>query len=169
MILAWADLVIALLIALAVSLTGQAIVSYEVFTGRTLPRRGLLHSWQRVLILALGYSGIIGLGISLGLPAIYSLLLSTCLLVVFYALFSWRSYVERERFISDLRPFVASPQLYNRMLAPASTPGVPDVQATFAALCDSILRGAAGFSGSNRPAGGSVRPGTVTTGGQCPP
>ncbi len=37
----WFDLIIAFLIAMAVLLVGQAIVSYEVFTGKALPRHGL--------------------------------------------------------------------------------------------------------------------------------
>jgi len=139
LILAWADLLISLLIAVSVTLTGQAIVSYEVFTGRTLPRRGLLRYWYWALTLAVGYSALIGLSLSLGLPAIYSLLLSTCLLVLFYALLSWQSYVERERLMSDLRPFVASPQLYDRLLAPAALTGAAEVQQTFNALCVNIL------------------------------
>jgi signal transduction histidine kinase len=138
LILSWADLLISLLIAAAVSLTGQAIVSYEVFTGRTLPRRGLLRYWRLAIILSAGYGVAIGLSVSLGLPAIYSLLLSTCLLVLFYALLSWRSYVERERWMSDLRPFVASPQLYDRLLAPAWTSAAA-AQQTFDALCENIL------------------------------
>lgn len=138
-ILSWADLLISFLIAVSVTLTGQAIVSYEVFTGKTLPRRGLLRYWYRALILAAGYSVVISLSVSLALPAIYSLLLGACLLVLFYALLSWRSYVERERLMADLRPFVASPQFYNRLLAPASLPGIAEVQQTFDALCENIL------------------------------
>jgi len=138
-ILSWADQLISFLIAVSVTLTGQAIVSYEVFTGKTLPRRGLLRYWYRALILAAGYSVVIGLSISLDLSAIYSLLLGACLLVLFYALLSWRSYVERERLMADLRPFVASPQLYNRLLTPASLPGIAEVQHTFDALCENIL------------------------------
>ena len=37
----WFDLLTSVLVAFAVTLLGQAIVSYEIFTGKTLPRRGL--------------------------------------------------------------------------------------------------------------------------------
>jgi signal transduction histidine kinase len=137
--LASVDLLISLLIAVAVTLTGQAIVSYEVFTGKTLPRRGLLRYWHRAIILAGGYGAVIGLSLSLGLPAIYSLLLSAGLLALFYALITWRSYVDRERFMSDLRPFVAGPHLYDRLLVPSVPPEVADVQHTFEALCWNVL------------------------------
>lgn len=138
-ILAWADLLIASLIAVSITLAGQAIVSYEVFTGKTLPRRGLRRYWQRALILAAGYSLVIGVSLSLDLAPIYSLLLSTCLLVLFYALLSWRSYEERQRWMSDLRPFVSSPQLYDRLLASAWPPGIAAAQQNFDALCEHIL------------------------------
>ena len=35
----------------------------------------------------------------------------------FFALFSWRSYVERERYIDNLRPFVTSQGLFDELLA----------------------------------------------------
>ena len=54
--IAWLDLVIATIISVAIILLGQAVVSYEVFTGKTLPRRGLLRHWRRAIILAAGYS-----------------------------------------------------------------------------------------------------------------
>jgi signal transduction histidine kinase len=44
-------------------------------------------------------------------------MLTTMLMTVFYALFSWRTYAERENFMVRLRPFVASQRLYDRLLA----------------------------------------------------
>jgi signal transduction histidine kinase len=141
----WADLVISLLIATSVTLTGQAIVSYEVFIGKALPRRGLQRYWHRALILASGYSLLVSLSLVLNLPSIYILLLSACLLVLFYALLSWRSYAERERFIADLRPFIASSQLYDRLLAAASPGEMLDMQQSFCALCENVLGARLGY------------------------
>ncbi len=141
----WADLIISLLIAIAVTLTGQAIVSYEVFTGKTLPRRGLQRYWHRALILAGGYSFLVSLSLMLSLPSIYILLLSACLLVLFYALLSWRSYAERERFIADLRPFIASSQLYDRLLATALPDEMLDMRGPFSALCENVLGARSAF------------------------
>ena len=62
------DLLGSLLLAAQVVLLGQAIVSYEVFTGKTLPRRGLARYWRNALILAAGFGGL--MAISLGLPLI---------------------------------------------------------------------------------------------------
>ncbi len=139
------DLLIAGLIGLAVLLIGQAITAYEIFTGRTLPRRGLQRYWRRAVILAAGYSAAVSLSLTLGLPTIYSLLVSAGLMTLFYALVSWRSYAERQRLLDDLRPFVVSSQLYARLLSggpgPAALPDDPvtGVQASFDALCRQVL------------------------------
>jgi signal transduction histidine kinase len=137
--IAWMDLLISTLIGISVALTGQAAASYEVFTGKALPRRGLLRYWHRALILAVGYSGVVGLSITLDLHPIYNLLISTCLLILFYSLLSWLSYAERERFIEHLRPFVDSQQLYEQILKPPSEIDFPGVKRPFYALCASIL------------------------------
>lgn len=120
--LAWLDVTIAGLVAVATLLLGQAVTSYEIFTGRALPRRGLARHWRSAIILAAGYSVVVGGSLALQMHLIYGLLLATSLMVAFYALFSWRSYVERERYIKHLRPFVASQRLYEDVLAgPPST------------------------------------------------
>jgi uncharacterized membrane protein len=137
---AWFDLIIAFLIALAVSLLGRAIVSYEVFTGKTLPRHGFYRHWRSAVILAAGYGVVVGWSLTLQLRPIYSLLLTTVLMTVFYALFNWRSYAERERAMDRLRPFVASQRLYDHLLThSASSPQEVDVTAPFRALCDDVL------------------------------
>jgi signal transduction histidine kinase len=141
---AWFDLAISLLITVAVVLLGQAIVSYEIFTGKTLPRRGLFQHWQRAIILATGYGAMVGWSLAFRLRSIYSLLLTTLLMVAFYALLNWRSYAERERTIEHLRPFVASERLYERLLISPS-PALPqwgreiDVETPFRALCNDVL------------------------------
>jgi signal transduction histidine kinase len=134
------DLLIGALVAVAILLLGQAIVSYEVFTGKALPRRGLLRHWRWAVVLAAGYALLIGGGVQLQLRPIYSLLLSTLLITIFYALFSWRSYAERERSIEQLRPFVASPRLYDRLTGqPAAPPAELDMATPFNALCHDVL------------------------------
>jgi signal transduction histidine kinase len=135
---AWFDLVIESLIGVAVVLLGQAIVSYEVFTGKTLPRRGLFRHWRSAVILAAGYGGVVGWSIVAQLRPVYSLLLTAILMVAFYALFSYRSYSDRERYIEHLRPFVASHNLYNHLLAPTTPPDV-DVTGPFETLCRDFL------------------------------
>jgi signal transduction histidine kinase len=137
----WFDLVIDLLIALAVISMGRAIVSYEVFTGKTLPRRGFFRHWRSAVILAAGYGLVVGGTIAIQLRPIYSLLLTTILMIAFYALFSWRSFVERDYYMNRLRPFVASQRLYEHLLA--ATPSTYEEElagpSPFQALCAYIL------------------------------
>ena len=137
----WFDLVIAALIAGAIWMVGQAIVSYEVFTGHSLPRRGLRRHWNRMIILAAGFSLVVSGGLVYELSGIYLLLLSALLLSVFYALISWRSFIEREEYLTHLRPFVRSQKLLEQLLSPAS-PDLPDSldSSPFQSLCSDLLR-----------------------------
>ena len=66
------DLVIEALILGAVVLVGQAVVAYEIFTGKTLPRQELLRQWRRLVIFALGYGVAIGFTFSTNLRPIYA-------------------------------------------------------------------------------------------------
>jgi signal transduction histidine kinase len=131
------DLVIASLIALAVILLGQAITSYEVFTGKALPRHGLFRYWQRAIFLAGGYALVISLSLSLNLNPIYSVVLSALLMTVFYALQSWRSFTERQSFIDQLRPFVTSQRVYDQLVA--VNPIYVEIDKPFTVLCQDVL------------------------------
>jgi signal transduction histidine kinase len=161
----WADLLIGGLIAAAALMLGQALVAYEVFTGKTLPRRGLLRYWNNAVVLAAGFALLAGWSLTLHLRPTYIVLLSTGLLSVFYALFSWRSYAERERYMTQLRPFVASQGLYDHLLDQAQAR--PALTATNgAAAADSDAQGAAsahGAAGSAESAGSSEAAATYAT------
>jgi hypothetical protein len=135
----WFDLIIASLIGLVVILLGQAVVVYEVFTGQTLPRRGLVRYWRNTVILAAGFGVTVGLALVLHLRPIYSVLLTTLVMTAFYALSSWRAFAERERYMRSLRPFVASQQLYEHLLTPSAAPAETDVAGPFRALCENVL------------------------------
>ena len=87
----------ATLLSAHVVLLGQAIVSYEVFSGKTLPRRGLARYWRNALILAAGFGGLLAVSLGLPLDQSYRLQLALVIVAVFYALLSWRSFEERER------------------------------------------------------------------------
>jgi signal transduction histidine kinase len=128
------DLAISLLIALSSLLLGQAIVSYEIFTGRVLPRHSFLRHWRNAIILAAGYAAVVGWSITLQLRPIYSLLLATLLMALFYALYSWRSFREREQFVARLRPFVQSQGISANPLHANSS-----AAELLAALCRDVL------------------------------
>jgi anti-sigma regulatory factor (Ser/Thr protein kinase) len=156
------DLLISGMVAVAIILMGRAIVAYEIFTGKALPRGGLVRYWRRSLILAAGYGVLIGGSLSIPLPIapIYQLLLATALMTLFYALLSWRSYVERERSMDRLRPFVASQRLYERLLQSNAPPDV-DVVAPLRALCDDVLGARVAYLSALGPLGPLLGPGLV--------
>jgi len=143
--IAWLDLIISGLITGAIILLGQAIVSYEVFTGKTLPRRELRRQWRNAIFLAIGYGVVVSWTLNIGIRAIYSLLLSTVLMTLFYGLRSWRDYTWRERYIRDLRPFVTSQHLYEHLITSTDTPPEQDMAAPFRALCHEVLGAKLGY------------------------
>ena len=155
--LAWFDLIISSILALVILLLGQAVVSYEVFTGKSLPRRGLMRHWRRAVILAAGYSIPVGFSIAIALRPLYSLILTTILMTIFFALSSWRSYAERERYIDSLRPFVASQRLYDQLLTPSAPPDV-DIRTPFRALCADVLDTTVGYLTAVGPLAPLVQP-----------
>ncbi len=112
------DLVLETLIAMTSIFLGQAVVAYEVFTGKTLPRRGFARQWRNTLLISAGYAVLISWSLSIQLRPIYSLLMTALLMVIFYALYNWRSFADREKFMAQLRPFVSSQQMFQHLLTP---------------------------------------------------
>ncbi|MCA9997923.1 MAG: hypothetical protein KDE56_19320 [Anaerolineales bacterium] len=136
--IALVDLLIATIIGLVIMFVGRAVVAYEVFTGKTLPRHGLARHWQRILLVAAGYAIVLGAAFTIELKAIYTLLLTTLLITLFFALISWRSYAERERLMAQLRPFTSSQRLTDQLLTPTTLPQF-ETAVPFAALCRDVL------------------------------
>lgn len=132
------DLVLASMIAVATLLLGQAIVSYEVFTGKTLPRRGFFRHWQTAIALAGGCSLLVGWSVAIQMRALYGLMMMTVLIVGLFALFGWRSFAEREQFMIKLRPFVRSQRLIHHLLD-GENEAIPRAGELFAAVCHDIL------------------------------
>ena len=133
------DLVLAALVAVATLLLGQAIVAYEIFTGRVLPRRSFVRHWRYAILLAGGYAAVIGWSIALHLRPIYSLLLATLLLTLFYALYVWRAFGEREQFVAGLRPFVQSQGRTKGAHRAATATHGGSAATMFDALCRDVL------------------------------
>lgn len=129
------DLVISTLIGVSIFLIGQAIALYEVFTGKVLPRRGLVRRWHNAVILAIGFSFVAALSLTLRLHPIYNVFLATALVAIFYALYAWRSYVERDHSIRDLRPFITSQHVYDSLLRNENL----DARGLFTALARDLL------------------------------
>jgi signal transduction histidine kinase len=136
-VLLWFDLLTAALIAVAALLIGQAIIAYEVFTRQTLPRRGFSRYWYNAIILAAGFSSLLSGALLWRAHPVYGVLLGVTLVAIFYALVVWRSYVDREHTMAQLRPFVSSQRLYEQLLSPS--PLSVDVSTPFRALCADVL------------------------------
>ena len=132
------DLLISSIIGVVIVLLGRAVVSYEVFTGKTLPRGGLKRQWRQAMLLAAGYGLLIGGAIAIQLRPLYSLLLTTMLMTFFFAMISWRTFTERERYIAHLRPFVSSNRLVEQLIA-QTDPQEVDFMTPFYALCSDML------------------------------
>ncbi len=145
-LIAWFDLIIASLIAVALILLGRAVVSFEVFTGKTLPRGGFLRYWTNAIVLAAGYGLFVGWSLALRQDAIYAVLLTTILLSVFYALASWRAYRRREHFIQQLRPFISSQSIVDQLLTNGDTTSpLVDIASPFQMLCQDVLEAHCGY------------------------
>lgn len=132
------DLAVAGLVAVAITLLGRAIVAYAVFTGHLLPRQGFFRQWRSTVILAAGFSAVVALSWASGLRPFYGLMLAALVMTLFHALYTWRAYFEREQYIAQLRPFVASQRLYDRVREGAPPdPLLP--QSFFETLCRDVL------------------------------
>lgn len=141
------DLFVSTLIVAAIFLIGQAIVTYEIFTGAALPRGELARQWRRVLILAGGFGIAVGWSLSgAGIPEhpIYQLLLATILMTVFVALVGWRSARTQATGITRLRPFVASQHLFEQALGPR-IPTEDEPAIALHALCVELLGAAQAY------------------------
>ncbi|UCD42738.1 MAG: hypothetical protein JSV69_03765, partial [Chloroflexota bacterium] len=142
-LIGWLDLGIALMIALSILLLGQAVVSYEVFTGKTLPRRGLARYWQWAVIMAAGFSLLVSGSLVAGLRPIYTLPLSAVVMMIFFAILVWHSYAERERLITNLRPFASSQKMIDSLLNERTSvdrnQAEQELETPFQLLCQNVL------------------------------
>lgn len=130
------DLMLETLIGLAIILIGQAIVSYEIFTGQTLPRRGFFRQWRGTVLFAWGTAWIVGFALNWQVLPVFSFMLATVVMMVLYAFFGWRTFKHREELLAQLRPFIMSQDA-------DGLPGIAnlDQQAftLFTAICNNVL------------------------------
>ena len=133
----WGDLVVSALVTAAVLLLGQAVVAYEIFTGGTLPRRGLQRQWQGAIALAVAYGAVMAVTFAASATHLWGLLVATFVIAAFFALFNWQSFVERDRYLESLRPFVSSAHVYDAVLE--SRGAEIDAAGPFRALVTEVL------------------------------
>jgi signal transduction histidine kinase len=134
------DLLLVVLLMASLLLLGQALISYEIFTGKTLPRRGFQHQWRNTVLLIAVLSSLAAWGVTAQFPML-AVILGILVFVAFtYALSGWQSFAERERSIQQLRPFVSSQNLFDSILnASQSAQTEVNLAAPFSALCQDVL------------------------------
>ncbi|RYX82092.1 hypothetical protein EON83_20990 [bacterium] len=134
-----ADLTLIVCISLSVLLFGKAVVSYEIFTGKTLPRRGVLSQWRAVIIFAALYATLVGGTWGMAWRPIYTLLLSSACLSSFLALFAWRALAERDRELNRLRAFVSSGHWLEGLASGRQSELDRSVSLPLETLCESLI------------------------------
>jgi len=139
--IARADLVTTVVVAAAVVLQGQAVVTYEIFTGLTLPRGALGRQWRWLLPIAAAY-GLVGAATGAhGTDPGASVEAGAVGIAVLYALIGWRSHLERDALVERLRAFVLGQRFLERLAQPAQAqaPGEARCPAAFRALSNDVL------------------------------
>lgn len=134
LLMSWIDLAIITLIAATVFLMGQAIVSYEIFTGNALLRRGLRRRWYSAVTLAAGFSGLLAALVVFELPIVYGALIICAVVGALYAVNTWRSFAEHEAAIANIRLFNSGSSVFT---ATSDAPG--DTDSLFRQLCEKLL------------------------------
>jgi signal transduction histidine kinase len=134
------DLLIAAVTGLSILGLGQALVSYEIFTGKALPRQGLRRYYYSAVLLFGGISLFVAAAYILRISAIYSLLLALLVMTGYFAMLTWRSFRERDWAVRQLRPFVASQRLYDQIVRQPAQHTTPfEANDPFFALCRDVL------------------------------
>ena len=135
-----ADLAAESLVACAAVLLGRAVVAYEVFTERPLPRQGFFRRWRSVVLAAAACSVTVTALLAIQARPLYALTLLSILGMAAYALFTWQSYRAHERFIARLLPFVQSLSLADHILGPGGAERIASQSADLLrALCEEAL------------------------------
>ncbi len=132
------DAAISLLIAVVIVFVGEAVISYEIFTGNALPQSRLAEQWRLVQLLTAYFALLVGGSLELPIPPIYPLVLAVVLLALIVAVMGWRAALERQQAMEQLRPFVTSQGLYEHLIDP-SAPAQADGTLPFIALCSDVL------------------------------
>lgn len=137
------DALLAGLLGAVVVLLGRAVVSYEVFTGKALPRGDLYRHWRNSLLFAAGLALCLAAALEISAGPPLQLALAAVLVAASLALQSWATLVDRDREVALLRPFVASQRLLEGLLE-ADAPEV-DVDTPFRALVRDVLDAEVGY------------------------
>lgn len=134
------DLILTAVLMAAILLLGQAVVSYEIFTGKSLPRRGFFRQWQGLLLLSALLSALAAWFVFASAASLAPLLAMLLVVTAAYAVSSWRSYAERQESLRQMQPFADSQRLFESILNPGDRGQAElDFSAPFKALARDTL------------------------------
>jgi len=161
------DLLISILIAAVVLMLGQAMATYELFTGKILPRQELKRQWHRAILLAAGYGVLVGGVLAWGVQPIYAVLVTLVLMTLFFALSSWRVFTDWDRGMQQLRPFISSQRWYDALTTPAE--GADGLADPLEVLCNNLLDTTVAYLIPTGPLAAFVSPQSYPAGLDIPP
>ena len=132
------DLTATFAVALVILLIGYSVVRHGILIERSLARRGFFKQWRGIVIVSTAVAIFIAILVSVTHSNLGGLLLITSLAAVTYALFTWSSYTDHDRYIALLGPFVRSTSL-NHWLNTDLQKTEQDLGNLFFHLCHDVL------------------------------
>ncbi len=136
---AWWDLAISALVGGVILLLGQAMVAYEVFAGRTLPRRGLRRHAVTAALLSLGYAVLVPLALHRWPGPCEGHLVGAVLAVAVYAVLAWLTFLAQERQSARLRPLVRGRHVFDELREPREGSPARGASESLRALAEELL------------------------------
>ncbi len=130
------DSPLSLLIAVAIIFTGRATIYYELFSG-ALPRRGLFLQWHLAVSFALAAGVFFALVRWFFGTGGFTILGTSTMAMLVFVLMGRSQNRERILYLSFMRPFLGSQNLYETVVQNDESPVAPPVP--FAALCRDVL------------------------------
>ncbi len=142
------------------------MATYELFTGKILPRQELRRQWYRAILLAAGYGVILGGVLAWGFQPVYAVLVTLVLMTLFFALSSWRAFTDWDRGMQRLRPFLSSQRWYEALTT--SNEDAAGLTDPLQALCDDLLNTTVAYLIPTGPVAAFVSPQSYPTGLNIP-
>ncbi|MCR9142072.1 MAG: hypothetical protein NXI24_07455 [bacterium] len=130
------DSPLSLLIAIAILFTGRATIYYELFSG-ALPRRGLFRQWHLAVTFAMAAGVFFALVRWFFGTGGFTILGTATMAMLIFVLMGRSQNRERISYLTFMRPFLGSQNLYETVVQNDESSVAPPVP--FAALCRDVL------------------------------
>jgi len=140
LILVAADLCVQVALAGLGLLVGLAVVRQGILIERRLPQRGYLSHWRVTTVVAAALACVAVAMVAAQPVALGDVLVLVAFVTITFALFTWQSYGEHDRFLAQMRPFVTSlTSGHTGWLSTHPAEVERDVEALFTSLCRDVL------------------------------